>query len=151
MANDIIGVKEVKKLLEEAGKAPAKVLTTSTKKGARIALAYAKAHVYDGFEEQTGTLKRSLKIRKEKRKKGKSVYQVGPDASGWYAHFLDFGHWNTGGVKLAKKGTAARDAQTSGMTWNPGNRFLRNSVDIQRDGIEQIILEDMAKELDKLR
>jgi hypothetical protein len=72
-------------------------------------------------------------IRKEKRKKGKSVYQVGPDSTGWYAHFVDYGFTDKSGVK-----------------WE-GNRFLRDSIDTNREVITETILEEMAKELDKLR
>lgn len=155
MANDITGIAEVERLFELVGAAPAKVLTKATRAGASIALKYAKAHVYDGYDQQTGTIKKSLKIKKERRKQGKSVYTVGPDASGWYAHFLDYGHWATGGVKLERgKGVLnrlLRDSQTTGMTWVPGNRFLRDSVDKNDEVIKQTILTGLATELDKLR
>ncbi|MHB8077431.1 HK97-gp10 family putative phage morphogenesis protein [Desulfosporosinus fructosivorans] len=137
MANDIIGVKEVKKLFEDVGKAPAKVMTASTKKGARIVLSYAKAHVPESVDgshgHPPGTLKRSLRIKKEKHKKGKSVYTVGPDETGWYAHFVDYGFTDRKGIK-----------------WQ-GNWFLRNAIDSNRGVIQDTILKDMAKELDKLR
>ena len=135
--NHIIGVLEVKKLLDEVGKAPAKVMTSATKKGARIALAYAKAHCPESADgshgSPPGTLKRSLKIKKEKRRKGKSVYTIGPDQEGWYAHLVDYGFTDKSGTK-----------------WQ-GNKFLRNSVDANRTIIDQIILETLASELDKLR
>lgn len=140
MSNSIIGIAEVKRLFEEVGKAPAKVLTSATRKGAKIALRYAKAHCPEGVEwtsgryaHEPGTLKKSLKIKKEKRKKGKSVYTVGPDATGWYAHFADYGFTTRNGRYV------------------PGNRFLRDSVDKNRDTIHSTILTEMAKELDKLR
>jgi HK97 gp10 family phage protein len=133
----IIGVNEVKKLFEDVGQAPAKVMTTATKKGAKIALNYQKANCPESVDGShgypPGTLKRSLKIKKEKRKKGKSVYQVGPDSTGWYAHFGDYGFTDKAGVK-----------------WQ-GNRFIRNSVDLNRGAIEETMLGEMAKELDKLR
>lgn len=140
MANSIVGLNEVRRLFEEVGRAPAKVLTSATRKGARIALRYAKAHVPVGVEWTTGTfahepgnLKKSLKIKKEKRKRGKSVYTIGPDSTGWYAHFLDTGF-------------TARNGR-----FIPGTRFLRDSVDVNRGKIRDTILEDMAKELEKLR
>lgn len=135
--NHIIGVLEVKKLLNEVGKAPAKVMTSATKKGARIALTYAKAHCPESADGSHGAppgmLKRSLRIKKEKRKKGKSVYDIGPDRTGWYAHFLDYGFTDKAGTK-----------------WQ-GNKFLRNSIDANRGAIDQTILETLASELDKLR
>ena len=140
MTDDIVGVAEVKRLFEEVGKAPAKVLTKSTRKGANIALKYAKAHVPVGTEWTTGqyahepgTLKKSLKLKKEKGKKGKSVFDVGPDKSGWYAHFLDTGF-------TTRKGD-----------FIPGTRFLRDSVDTNRSKIQNTMLSEMAKELEKLR
>jgi len=140
MANDIIGISEVQRLFEEVGKAPAKVLTSATRKGANIALRYAKAHVPTGvewttgqFAHEPGTLKKSLRIKKEKGKKGKSVYTVGPGPAGWYAHFLDTGFTTRNGRFI------------------PGTRFLRDSVDKNRGEIEQTILNEMGKELDKLR
>ena len=140
MANNIVGIREVQRLFEEVGKAPAKVLTSSTKKGAKIALKYAKDHVPVGvewttgrFAHEPGNLKKSIKIKKEKRKKGKSVYTVGPDSTGWYAHFLDSGFTTRNGNFI------------------PGTRFLRDSVDLNRGAIQDTILTEMAKELDKLR
>lgn len=138
--DDVIGVEDVKQLFEEVGKAPARVLSTSARKGARIALAYAKAHVPVGVEWTTGkyahepgTLKKSLKIKAEKSKKGKKVYTVGPDDTGWYAHFLDSGFTTRNGRFI------------------PGTRFLRDSVDRNREEIQNTILTEMANELDKLR
>lgn len=135
--NHITGVLEVKKLLDEVGKAPAKVMTAATRKGARIALAYAKSNVPESADgshgSPPGTLKRSLKIKKEKRRKGKSVYTIGPDQEGWYAHFVDYGFTDKAGTK-----------------WQ-GNKFLRNSIDVNRGTIDEVILETLASELDKLR
>jgi len=140
VSNNIIGIEDVQRLFEEVGKAPAKVLTSATRKGANIALKYAKAHVPVGvewttgkFAHEPGTLKKSLRIKKERGKKGKSVYTVGPNASGWYAHFADYGFTTRNGRYI------------------PGNRFLRNSVDNNRALIEQTILTGLAAELDKLR
>ena len=140
MSSSIVGVEEVKRLFEEVGKAPAKVLTTATRKGAKIALSYAKAHCPVGVEwtsgryaHEPGTLKRSLRIKVEKRKKGKKVYTIGPGPEGWYAHFADYGFTTRNGRYI------------------PGNRFLRDSVDKNRSQIQEIILKEMAKELEKLR
>ena len=140
MSNNIVGIEDVQRLFEEVGKAPAKVLTSATRKGANIALKYAKAHVPVGvewttgkFAHEPGTLKKSLRIKKERGKKGKSVYTVGPNASGWYAHFADYGFTTRNGRYI------------------PGNRFLRDSVDNNRALIEQTILTGLATALDKLR
>lgn len=140
MSNSIIGIEEVRRLFEEVGKAPAKVLTTATRKGAKIALRYAKAHCPVGvewtsgrFAHEPGTLKKILRIRAERRKKGKKVFTIGPGPEGWYAHFADYGF-------------TARNGR-----YIPGNRFLRDSIDKNRGTIQTTILETMAKELEKLR
>lgn len=140
MANSIVGIADVRRLFEEVGKAPAKVLTASTRKGAKLALRYAKAHCPEGVEWTTGqyahepgTLKKSLRIKPEKRKKGKKVYTIGPGPEGWYAHFADYGFTTRNGRYI------------------PGNRFLRDSVDKNRVKIQETILREMAKELEKLR
>lgn len=140
MSNSIVGIEEVRRLFEEVGKAPAKVLTAATRKGAKIALRYAKANCPEGVEwtsgryaHEPGTLKKSLRIKAEKRKKGKKVYTVGPGPDGWYAHFADYGFTTRNGRYV------------------PGNRFLRDSVDKNRGTIHSTILREMAKELEKLR
>lgn len=135
MANDIIGVKEVKKLLQDVGKVSDKSITPASKKGAKMSLSYAKSHIMDRLtgKYSKGTLKRSLKIKLERRKKGKRVYQIGPNPEGWYAHFIDYGFTDRKGV------------------YHQGNRFLRDSIDSQRDEINQTILTEMANEIDKLR
>lgn len=140
MSDSIVGIDEVRRLFEDVGKAPAKVLTTATRKGAKIALSYAKTHCPVAVEwrggnnaHEPGTLKKSLKIKAEKRKKGKKVYTVGPGPQGWYAHFADYGF-------------TARNGR-----YIPGNRFLRDSVDKNRGTIQTTILREMAKELEKLR
>lgn len=125
----IYGVDEVKSLLTKVEKFPIKILTKAVKDAAKIALAYAKANVYSGgFKKETGDSYK-LKIKAEKRKKGKKVYFIQGD---WKAHWIDFGHWAKG-------------------TWVPGNRFLRDSVDKNRQKIQQTILNELGKELDKLR
>lgn len=140
MPDNITGIADVQKLFEEVGKAPARVLSTSARKGANVALRYAKDHVPVGVEWTTGkyahepgTLKKSLKIKAERSKKGKKVYTVGPDKNGWYAHFADYGFTTRNGRYI------------------PGNRFLRDSVDKNREEIQQTILSVMGTELDKLR
>lgn len=137
----VYGIEEVVRLFEEVDKAPARVLTQAVKKSAKIALNYAKSHVYTGgfspngqpygrYKHPPGNLKKMLKLKSEKRKKGKRVYQLSSD---WYAHFIDYGFTDRGG------------------TFHQGNRFLRNSIDINRDAINQNILNELGNELDKLR
>jgi HK97 gp10 family phage protein len=137
VASDIIGLEEVKKLLKEVGKAPGRVITVATKKGANIALKQAKQKCPESIDgshgKPPGTLRKSLKLKKEKRKTGKSVYTIGADETGWYSHFVDYGFTDKAGVK-----------------WE-GNHFLRNSVDDNRSVIDKTILTELANEIDKLK
>jgi HK97 gp10 family phage protein len=134
MADNIIGVEDVKKLINEVGKVSARVLTTASKTGAKIALADAKRNVYNGFFEQTGTLKRSLRIWSQKKKpKNKRVYIMGPDSTGWYAHFIDYGFTTRNG------------------NYMPGNRFLRNAIDNNRESIKNAQMAFMYEKIKGLR
>ena len=140
MPKDVIGVEDVQKLLNECIKVSARSITTAAKKGAKISYDYAKAKVPVSetgkggkYPHEPGNLKRSIKMWKEKRKKGKAVYDIGPNKDGWYAHFQD-------------SGFTAPDGR-----FIPGYRFLRDSIDLQRNTIQQTILKELANQLEKLR
>jgi hypothetical protein len=136
MAERVTGVREVQQLLQQVDKVAAKVITGSSKAGARIALNYAKAHCPTSIKGKTGpyahapgNLKKSLKMTLEKRKNGKRVYQIGGTGhydSGWYAHFVDYGFTDKSGV------------------FHQGNKFLRNAIDLNRGVINQAILQNLA-------
>jgi HK97 gp10 family phage protein len=70
--NYVTGVPELQRLLEQVGRAPAKVLTAATKKAANV----VRAAALTGAPKKTGALRRGLRIFSEKRKTGKKVYQV---------------------------------------------------------------------------
>ena len=139
MANTtgLYGVREVQELLRQVDRVSSKAVTTASKKGAKLALNYAKSHCPESIDgshgNSPGTLKRSLKIKSEKYKRGKRVYTIGPSSEGWYAHFVDYGF-----------------TDRSGIYWY-GNKFLRNSVDTQRNQINDIMLNTLGEELDRLR
>jgi len=145
MANDIFGVKEVKKLLEEAGKAPAKVLTKAVKTSAKIVLLAAR----DNAPVDTGTLKKGIRLKAERRKSGKCVYQIGIfGASGGGEEF----------VKHSSKGKRSfyPASQEYGWTdeyghYHPGYRYLRNAADRNTERVHTSILQILGEELDKLR
>lgn len=156
---NVVGVEEVRALLGQVDRLSASVLTKAAKAGANIALKDAKANCpisddgqpYGKYPHMSGNLKKNLRLKLEKRKKNtKRVYTVGAKADGWYSHFVDYGHWATGSKRLSEN-AAIRDTQTSGMTWVPGNRFLRNSIDNNRATINQTILTVLATELSRLR
>ena len=71
-SNNLTGVRELEAILRQVGNAPAKALTKATKKGANIMLKATKQNA----PSDTGKMKRSMKLRAEKRKVGKKVYQI---------------------------------------------------------------------------
>jgi HK97 gp10 family phage protein len=140
MANDIIGLKECRKLFEDAGKAPAKVLTKATKSAGKVIQTAAKSNA----PEDEGTLKKAIKLKAEKAKKGKRVYQVWVDAN------PDF-------VKYSKEGERSfyPASQEYGWTRNgkytPGFRYMHKAADTHYASAKAMMLRVMASELEKLR
>ena len=153
--NYIVGVREVQNLLDQMNRVSARIVTGASKSGAKIALADAKKNCpvsVDGSHgNPPGTLKRSLKVWAQKKKsKGKRVYIMGPTKEGWYAHFVDYGFFATGGKRLSRN-ESTRAQQTVGMRWVPGNRFLRDAIDNNREKIRQEILNKLHDGLMQVR
>lgn len=116
-------------------------MTKSAKAGAIIAFNYAKTHAPVG---ETGNLKKSIKLKLEKRKTGKRIYDIklGDET----------------GVKFSKEGKRSFYPVSQEYGWtdqygnhHAGKRFMRNAIDKNRNTINQTILETMGKEIDKLR
>jgi HK97 gp10 family phage protein len=72
MSVTITGVRELQRMLQRGEKAPAKVLTKATKDGANIVKMQAKAD----SPKKTGALRRGIKLKAEKRRTGRKVYQI---------------------------------------------------------------------------
>ena len=142
MANNVTGINDVIKLLEKVEKAPAKTLTISTKKGANIIKNQAKSDA----PKETGALRRSIKIRAEKRRNGKKVYQV------------KFIGENLAKVSADGKRSFYPASQEYGWTDKNGKRhlgtgkkFLRNALEDNRESVKQTILDEMAKSLREVK
>lgn len=141
IGKNIVGVSEVQKLFEEVYKAPNKVLTSAVKNAAKIVLDYAKSQLvgrdrgqpYGKHPHPPGNLRKNIRLKSEKRKKGKRVYRIGGNEKAWYAHFIDYGFTDRSGV------------------FHPGNRFLRDAIDMNRDRIRTEILDKLGDEIDKLK
>lgn len=137
---NITGIEEFKKILEKAGKLPAKFLTKATKSGANFIRNEAKA----GAPKRTGLLQRSIKIKAEKRRTGKKVYQI---------KFVS--------DKLAKESASGKRSfypTSQEYGWKlqdgskvPGKFFMRNAVNHNRARVEQDIINDLAESLRGLR
>ena len=141
MANNIIGANEVRRLFEQVGRAPAKVLTKATRKGARIVQRAAKTNA----PVDEGLLKRSIVLKAEKNKKGKRVYQIVVKSDERF-------------VKISKSGKRSfyPASQEYGWTdqyghYHPGYRYLRKAADNNQSSVRSVILSVMAEELDRLR
>lgn len=151
----IYGVESVKKLIEDIGKAPARVLTKAAKAGANLARqkARADAPIYSGKKREgvvRGALKRGMKLKSEKKKTGKKVYQILFSGKGGKGEEF---------VRISKK-TGKRSFYPASQEYGwklqnggkqPGKRFMRNAIDLQRTKIDAVVLEIMGQELDKLR
>lgn len=137
MGKVVTGIKEVDKLFDQCLVMTQKHITTAAKKGAKVSWNYAKSKVPvsdDGKGMRPpGNLKDSLRMWKEKRKRGKAVYRIGPNYDGWYAHFQDSGFTTVNG------------------RWIPGYRFLRDAVDKNRNIINDVIKNELKLQLNKIK
>lgn len=146
MANDVVGVNEVRRLFEQVGRAPAKVLTKAVKTSAKIVLLAARANA----PVDEGDLKKGIRIKAERRKRaGMRVYQIGVfGKSGGGDEFVK--------ISRAGKRSFYPASQEYGWTdqyghYHPGYRYLRNAADRNAVRVHTMMLEIMAEELDRLR
>jgi len=141
---EIEGMKELERTIRELGKLPQKCVTPAAKKGARIALKAAKAKA----PFLTGALEEGIILKGEKtRRKGKKVYQVTMNPA-----------MNDVFVKTTKDGKryyypASQEYGfiTKDGGYVPGFHFLRDSIDDNRRQIEKTVVDELAKQIDKLR
>lgn len=134
----ITGIDEVRRMLNQIGRAPARVLTGATKKGATIIRSQAK----NDAPKQTGKLKRSIKLKAEKRRRGRKVYQI---------KFI--------GDNLAKVSASGNRSfypvsqeygwtdQQGGRPIGDGKKFLRDAMRQNRNLVNQTIVDEIAQSL----
>jgi len=142
--NAIVGVREVQKLFEQVGKAPAKVLNKAVRKGGNVVMKAAKDNA-SKFENPTGSLRNNIVMRAERSKKGKKVYQIFVAS---HPHF----------VKISKAGKRSFYPASMEYGWtdqngkyHPGYRYMRKAAEENAGIVKGLILEVMASELDRLR
>lgn len=140
MAVSVIGVREVQELLRQVDRVAQKVITKSAKSGANIALKDARANA----PKSTGNLKKSIKLKAEKRRKGKKVYDI---------KFI-----GENLVKISTTGKRSFYPASQEFGWvdeqgrrHEGKRFLRNAIDNNRGQIEQEVLRTMYTGLGGVR
>jgi HK97 gp10 family phage protein len=119
---NIKGADKLAKDLKAMDAAAASVLMKGAKAGGQIALEDARANC----PVDTGALKASLKLSEDKKTAIKATVKVDYDRSIKYGAFIELG---------------ARG--------RPGNPFLRNAVDKNQDRINQSIIKEIAKAMDK--
>ena len=119
---NIKGADKLAKDLKAMDAAAASVLMKGAKAGGQIALEDARANC----PVDTGALKASLKLSEDKKTAIKATVKVDYDRSIKYGAFVELG---------------ARG--------RPGNPFLRNAVDKNQDRINQSIIKEIAKAMDK--
>lgn len=112
------GKEKIVKRLKQMGEAAGNVLMESAMAGGKIALEDAKRNC----PVDTGALKNSLKLSKDKQTKKKSTVKVDYDKDIKYGTFVELG-------------VRGREA----------NPFLRNAVDSNQKNINEKIAENVAK------
>lgn len=112
------GKEKIVKRLKQMGEAAGNVLMESAMAGGKIALEDAKRNC----PVDTGTLKNSLKLSKDKQTKKKATVKVDYDKDIKYGTFVELG--------------------VRGKEANP---FLRNAVDSNQKNINEEIAENVAK------
>ncbi|MFZ3132765.1 MAG: HK97 gp10 family phage protein [Desulfosporosinus sp.] len=141
----VTGVREVQQLLDQVGKAPAKALTKAVRPAAKLVQKAAKNRA----PADSGALKKGIKIKAERRKKGKRVYQIGVfGAAGGGEEF----------VKISKSGKRSYYPASQEYGWTdehgnytPGYQYLRKAADVDGRMVHSMILETLGQELDRLR
>lgn len=135
------GITEVQRLFVAAGKAPARVISKSTRKGAAIVQRAAKTYA----PKDEGVLRQGIVLKAERSQKGKKVYQVVVKSDPRF-------------VKISKAGKRSfyPSSQEYGWTdpsgkYHPGFRYLRKAAERNKNLVLITIVREMGKELDKLR
>lgn len=144
MNTELIGMDELLKYVDNLEKLPQKVVTASSKKGARISLVSAKALA----PFLSGELESGIILKAEKsRVKGKKVYQTTLDRNK-----------NDVFQKKTKSGKTAyypasqeHGFRTRNGGYIPGIHYLEKSVEENAESIEKTIVESIVCEIDKLK
>ena len=140
----IEGMKELERTIRELGKLPQKCVTPAAKKGARIALKAARANA----PWETGELSNGIVLKGERaRKKGKKVYQVTLDP----AKNDIFVKTTKDGKRYYYPASMEYGFITRDGGYVPGFHYLRDSLVDNKAAIERTVVNELAKQIDKLR
>jgi len=140
----IEGMKELERTIRELGKLPQKCVTPAAKKGARIALKAARANA----PWETGELSNGIVLKGERaRKKGKKVYQVTLDP----AKNDIFVKTTKDGKRYYYPASMEYGFITRDGGYVPGFHYLRDSLVDNKAAIERTVVDELAKQIDKLK
>ncbi len=137
---EIVGMDEVEKLLKGIGTITNKHISKACRAGGNIVKAAAKKEA----PYKSKQMKKSIKLKAERGRKGKKVFRIG--------------FYGDGLVKESKGGNRSfyPVSQEYGWTMENGKRvhtkpFLRPAIDNNREEIRRTILQTLYNELKKLR
>jgi HK97 gp10 family phage protein len=123
---EIVGDKEVQRILDEIAPNHARNLMRATIHGvASIIAKDAKANA----PKDTGNLKRNIKAKRKKSPPDSPVSEVHIKSDGFYWRFIEYG--------------------TSGKTSQPERPFVRPAIDRARSNLSAIIREQFGQKLEK--
>lgn len=141
---EVEGLKELEKTIRKLGKLPQKCVTPAAKKGARIALKAARAKA----PWETGELSNGIVLKGERaRKKGKKVYQVTLDP----AKNDIFVKTTKDGKRYYYPASMEYGFITRDGGYSPGFHYLRDALVDNKAAIERTVVDELAKQIDKLR
>ncbi len=141
---EIEGMKELERTIRKLGKLPQKCVTPAAKKGARIALKAARANA----PWETGELSNGIVLKGERaRKKGKKVYQVTLDP----AKNDIFVKTTKDGKRYYYPASMEYGFITRDGGYSPGFHYLRDALVDNKTAIERTVVDELAKQIDKLK
>ena len=141
---EVEGLKELERTIRQLGKLPQKCVTPAAKKGARIALKAARAKA----PWETGELSNGIVLKGERaRKKGKKVYQVTLDP----AKNDIFVKTTKDGKRYYYPASMEYGFITRDGGYSPGFHYLRDALVDNKTAIERTVVNELAKQIDKLR
>jgi hypothetical protein len=141
---EIEGMKELERTIRKLGKLPQKCVTPAAKKGARIALKAARAKA----PWETGELSNGIVLKGERaRKKGKKVYQVTLDP----AKNDIFVKTTKDGKRYYYPASMEYGFITRDGGYSPGFHYLRDALVDNKTAIERTVVDELAKQIDKLK
>ena len=140
----IEGMEELEKTIRKLGKLPQKCVTPAARKGARIALKAARANA----PWETGELSNGIVLKGERaRKKGKKVYQVTLDP----AKNDIFVKTTKDGKRYYYPASMEYGFITRDGGYSPGFHYLRDALVDNKTAIERTVVDELAKQIDKLK